>query len=249
MENLKITGRRILLVTAHPDDESLWFYAGIKDLAKTNSLDLLCLTYNHDTERGKELLGTINNLNLTVFFGNLDDRGIKNYLSGVYPTIQKLIDNSFIINPNETYDIILTHPPHGGEKPHPHHIQAFIACLMLSSKYKLMFAFFSERKVDILKVNEHLLRLSKPKVLFFFMGYLFNMIKAGDFTIFFRELLLILKSFPMVKDHWNFRELKFYPEPAEKKLALINYNSQIDVLERYKSFVFSDVEYLYFEDG
>ncbi|CAG5123363.1 unnamed protein product [Candidula unifasciata] len=53
-------GRKVLLVTAHPDDECMFFSPAILELSHSNSVHILCVTtgnyYGLGTERKKEIL-------------------------------------------------------------------------------------------------------------------------------------------------------------------------------------------------
>lgn len=107
--------KKILIVTAHPDDETLWF----SSVALRNTADLICVTcgYNSETrkkrkrelEMAAKLLG-LNSLTILnyddVFMHRIDISRLEKDLS---PYVKK------------KYSAVYTHGPYGDTNEHYHH--------------------------------------------------------------------------------------------------------------------------------
>ena len=77
MRNIQAISRsKILVVVAHPDDETLWFFQSIQQLKENNDVIILCMTYAAVSPRGKELLAVAEKYGLKVIFGHCEDTGI-----------------------------------------------------------------------------------------------------------------------------------------------------------------------------
>lgn len=130
--------KKILVVVAHPDDESLYFYGGLRELASCNEVTVLSVTYDHMSVRGKELEAACAHLGVKISFLGVEDPGMFVPLRGAKSALVRFLDL------NGPYHTIITHPPHGGEKPHPHHLQIFWLACAESRRRGMKFGFFSE---------------------------------------------------------------------------------------------------------
>lgn len=133
-----IKDKKILLVVAHPDDETLWFYQSMNELKQHNIVEILCLTYSAVTLRGRELLALGKSLDVKIHFGHCKDLGMNRLLDAVEYGVLKSLSRS-------NFDLLITHPPHGGERPHPHHIQSYVAVKKICRRLEKQFGFFSEQ--------------------------------------------------------------------------------------------------------
>lgn len=231
----------VLIVTSHPDDETLWFFGGIKKLSKNYDIEVLCLTHKRDSERASELLRATQNLNVKISFAELSDNGFYTLLSGVHKAIYEKIEK-------DQYSFIITHPPHGGEKPHPHHIQSFYTCRRLAGKKNIRFGFFSETLMPNTDTDSNTLEITFFQEVIFLRTYfkyliLYRNSGFGWSLEIFYELLRLGSSFFRKR---NFSLFKFFPNLEYKIKALNKFESQLQFIKQYKSFA-SDTEFLYIE--
>lgn len=237
---------RLLLVIAHPDDEMLWFFGGLKKLSEQHDITLYCLTYDENTIRGKELMTAASTLNLKCRFGNLEDTGITNCLHNLRSTFKEFLDACLFETP---FDIIITHPIHGGEKPHLHHIQAFYAVRSECRIRNIAFGFFSERRLPLVEITKSEFKLTS-QFMFSFDLFYFKLLlgssksKSKKFTEIACHIGESLKY--LFKKNQLFILNRFFIRPTEKINILHNYPSQIHHLLKYRS-VYDSVEYLYLE--
>lgn len=234
---MRIENQRILIVVAHPDDEVLWFYAGIESLKKNNQLEILCLTHSANSIRGRELIsfGSLYQINIT--FANLNDSGINRLLVDVCPII-----NDFL---NKTkYGLAITHPPHGGEKPHPHHIQAHFALKKMCRKLNVKFAFFSEYNLhcQVILGNVCQLSMKNKKIIFHRIKYSYLFLRRENFL---NKFFYFYKSaLSLFLDYSTYEINEFNSNIEDKKKALSLYKSQENVLSSYNSY-YRTREYLF----
>lgn len=237
----KIKNKKILFVCAHPDDETLWAFQTLQCLKINNQLIILCMTYSENSDRGLELLALASQYDLKIKFGNCEDTGIDRLL--IDSQMRLALGHIFS---GFQFDLVLTHPPHGGEKPHPHHIQIYKSVKRWSKTDSRHFGFFSERKIMSSFGSDN-------KYTFKDKLYLFRQI--------IRSVCLMKKS--PLNSKWKFFYSLFYDilldtqiykgfETAvntfEKKKALSNFESQLSFLNEYSS-ASSEFEYLYIENA
>ncbi|RUS85635.1 hypothetical protein EGW08_006581, partial [Elysia chlorotica] len=90
---VEFTGKRILILTAHPDDECMFFSPAIIQLCKTSEVFILCTTsgdyYKQGELRKKELLESCRIL------------GVADH------NVQVLDNSAFLDGPNENWDFVL----------------------------------------------------------------------------------------------------------------------------------------------
>ena len=235
---------RTLLVVAHPDDEVLWFLGGIKEISEITEMELFCLTYTEDSERGIELKNACRDLKIKIFFGGCSDPGISRCISNVRESVSSFIN---LRTEKSKFEMIITHPFHGGEKPHPHHIQLFHAVRSICAEKKSTFGFFSERLLPIPQVSKNQYKFSnlfEVKLALEHLGFLICK-RAGLIGTVKVASMLVSDWFKRTKNQ-IFAVQTFYVEPEEKKKVLANYKSQEEFLKNYKTPT-QTIEYLYLE--
>ncbi|MEY4615196.1 MAG: GlcNAc-PI de-N-acetylase [Pseudomonadota bacterium] len=233
----------ILLVVAHPDDESLWFYEGLKFLSKIHKIEILCLTYSADSPRGQELQMAIRDLNVKLSFAEIEDSGFSNYLPNLARKLETVLDSG---SKGQQFDLAITHPFHGGEKPHPHHIQAFYTLAGLCLKRGLLFGFFCEQELKTTD-SKSCFVLSKKWWLYSMAPYLWKMFRNissqrylyRDFCYNVKNLVLFLFS-----SSPKFDIISFRVRGDDKKRALSQHRSQLIYLSGYHS-INNQLEFLY----
>lgn len=237
---------KIALVVSHPDDEVLWFYGGLQSLSAKHDISILCLTFKADSHRGLELLNAVSRFKVKCFFGNLIDSGFNNCISNINSALEKfLADNSLA----KSFDLMITHPYHGGEKPHPHHIQTFHAVKHLSKRKKIAFGFFSEK---VLPLDE--LGYSKYKLSFKLRWHhnfaLLKLLLKSSLKNkgLLPEILRTAKAITtdLILGENIFILTQFYVNSEEKIRTLQLYQSQICHLMKYNS-IYKSEEYLYID--
>lgn len=235
----EIKQKKILLVVAHPDDETLWFFQSIQKLKAYNEILVFCLTYAAASKRGEELSKTAEKLDFKVIFGHCEDTGIDHFLkpNELRQAFTKILSK-------HTFDLVITHPPHGGEKPHPHHIQLHFMAKELCQFYNIQFGFFSEQK---------LLDLTTKKRLFHFnmnnKKYVCNRITQGFLQISNKKGIFFyyLKSiFSIILNYHKYNGFEATVDLNDKHSALANFESQQEVLKSYNTF-YKKSEFLYVE--
>lgn len=234
---MKIKNQRILIVVAHPDDEVLWFYGGIEALKRNNVLEILCLTYSANSQRGKELISFGKDCNIPIIFANLNDFGINKLLSKVSSTISNVLDRT-------KYDLAITHPPHGGEKPHPHHIQAHFSLKKECRRKNVNFAFFSEYSLHCQYIIGNICQFPKKskKYIYGRLKLSYGLLKRENFI---GKLLFFVKSASnLIFDYSKYELNEFSSDLEEKQKILSLYESQIDILKSYNSY-YRTREYLF----
>lgn len=233
--------QNILVLIAHPADETLYLYEGIKQLSIENFVDILCLTYSSNSIRGRELQQAMRNLNVNVTFRNISDKGIHTMLLNIESHIASALST-------KKYSILITYPPHGSEKSHPHHIQCFHIARRLSSRLHLRFGFFSEKKVNLVKIKPDTYKFNFLKNFHYLLKYAFLNMKISRFPL--KSLLEVRSEFHFLirnifRSHQYFL-LTYYPKHFEKQSTIGLYMSQINSLIEMKTYL-SPVEYLYLE--
>ncbi len=232
----------ILVVVAHPDDECLYFFGGLKELAKNARVTVLSATYCCDSHRAKELRSVCLALGVECAFLEIEDLGFWSVL----PNLSDCFNNYMARN---SFDMIITHPPHGGEKPHPHHLQIFLMSFVFCLKNKFKFGFFSETGTSFCSRahQKNLFKLKMLPLLFLYSIKTFYHLSWYYKWRWFRSFGKPLLSLPL--RHF-FQSVLFHRQKIEfaneeKRKVLKMYSSQKSVLESYKSFS-SGHEFLFF---
>lgn len=232
-----INNKNILIVVAHPDDETLWFFQSTQVLKQNNRIQIFCMTHAAVSKRGKELQSMADAFGLKVLFGHCEDTGFNKYLKS------KEVEQAFIkIFSRQKFDLVITHPPHGGEKPHPHHIQIYLEVKKFSKFHNFKFCFFSEQKL-LGKFNQdscYFFNYDNKKYISVRLIESFGLINKDQHRFLF--------LFSVLKDIWfNFdRYIGFETQVDlnEKQKALLKFSSQEEVLKSYNAF-YKKYEYLF----
>ncbi len=133
------------MVTAHPDDESLWVGGILSSLSKMPNIDisLICITGANHPFRKQELSAAMNQASVTswaVMELDIPTRGgislnqpVAHYLKGLDTLQIKEAD----------IDLIITHSPYGDEHEHIQHSQLFHELYSRCNNTGVPFSFFS----------------------------------------------------------------------------------------------------------
>lgn len=240
MQSLQdICRKKILIIVAHPDDETLWCFQSIQLLKERNDVLILCMTYAAVSKRGKELQAVADKYGLKVAFGHCEDTGINKLLRS------SELKRAFIkIFSKYRFDFVITHPPHGGEKPHPHHLQVYLATKEFSKYHNYSFGFFSERK--LLQKREpgftYFLNFKNKKFIIhrIIQGYKL-MAEEGH-----RLGFIMSMFFDLLFTRGKFYGFEITVDLKLKQEALKEYSSQEEILKTYNSF-YKKSEYLFLE--
>lgn len=233
----QVSRKRILFAVAHPDDETLWLYQCIQMLKVKNQVAIFCATYSESSSRGRELLNVADRFGFQVFFGGVKDPGIGDLLNQV-----ELESSVLDFLSTQQFDWVITHPPHGGEKPHPHHIQLYqILKGLLGHQFKVL-GFYSEKKLfdgpgsfcD--SFFDLTLKIS-------FSGLMFKglfLLSPGN-----RQFVRYLKMIrDILYDSELYRQFVLNVDESNKQEALQMFESQIHYLQKYR-FYHQQQEFLY----
>jgi LmbE family N-acetylglucosaminyl deacetylase len=235
----EIQNKKIFIFVAHPDDETLWFFQSIKTLNQLNEITIFCATQTNNSARAKELLHASKKMDVQVIFGNCEDTSINGLLKP--EELSRSLEN---IVSKYKFDILITHPPHGGEKPHPHHIQLFLMAKKYSRRFPVRFGFFSERIILTQRnQKEYYFSLSDKKFLIQKIFQSYRLLTQEKRKIFYLRKA-VLNAFFNTHHYTGF---EVAVNMKEKHLALNEFKSQKDVLQNYKSY-YNEHEYLFLED-
>jgi LmbE family N-acetylglucosaminyl deacetylase len=164
------------------------------------------------------------------------DTGMNNLLN------EKEIQQAFIkIFSKYKFDLAITHPPHGGEKPHPHHIQIYSLTKKFCQYHNCQFGFFAEQKLLFLDSNnKYVFNFKKRKYIFFRIFQSYMLIRNNSGSL----LYLLTLFFDIWTQMGSFFGYETAVDLAYKQNALLEYMSQSDVLKSYNAY-YKKKEYLF----
>ncbi len=230
MQRLReIKNKKILIIVAHPDDETLWFFQSMQQLKTNNEVTVFCLTHAAVSKRGKELSQVIDQLGLKVVFGHCEDTGIDHFLK-----MSELRQAFIKVFSKYKADIAITHPPHGGEKPHPHHIQLYKMSKEFCRFYSVQFGFFSEQKLlaESNTSQEYFFSFKKKKYVFYRLLQGYRLLNEEE-----QKLTFYLSTvFSILFDFKAYAAFEVAVNLEAKQSALANFESQQDILKSYNAF-------------
>lgn len=143
---IKKNTKTAAVITAHPDDETLW--AGGTILQKTDwNWFIVCLSRSQDVDRGKRFKKALKRLNASGVMGNMNDS------TDLKPICEAEVENAILaLMPRKHFNIILSHNPKGEYTRHLRHEEAGKAVIKLWQAGKiftevlLVFAYDDENK-------------------------------------------------------------------------------------------------------
>lgn len=234
--------KRILVVVAHPDDECLYFYGGLKSLSEFSHITVLSATYSRWSHRARELRSACDLMKIRCQFLEIPDFGFDSLLPNLEQRFEAFVQK-------QNYDMIITHPPHGGEKAHPHHLQVFLMSLVFSLKKNLKFGFFSECHTSLCEnmKSDFLFKLKALPLFLLYTIQTFFLLRWKFKLLWLQELgsNFFIAAIRTIFRGLVFRRFEIETSLVEKKKVLQKYSSQKSVLQSYKSSS-SDREYLFF---
>jgi len=155
--------KEILIIVAHPDDETIWV-GGTLLIAKSNKT-IISLCRKKDKDRAPKFKKACKVLNAKSYISDLDDAE-----EGYYKKISSndIIKRILKITKNKKYDYVFTHG-NNGEYGHIRHIEVHNAVMemlrkkFLSAKKTFFFAYIRKGKLCYIASNaDKLIRLKQP---------------------------------------------------------------------------------------
>jgi LmbE family N-acetylglucosaminyl deacetylase len=157
--------KEILVIVAHPDDETIWMGGTL--LKSKDSKTILSLCRKNDKDRAPKFKKVCRLLKAKTHISDLDDAE-----EGYYKDIsaQDIIKRILKIAKNKKYDFLYTHGENG-EYKHIRHIEIHKAVnemlqkKLLSAKEVFFFSYLREENEKFCNINpnaDKLIRLEKP---------------------------------------------------------------------------------------
>jgi LmbE family N-acetylglucosaminyl deacetylase len=134
-----LTGMKILMVTAHPDDEAIWGAASLTALCQQKLVEVRVICLWTACEPPGSISATVDKksdyLRETHFYNSCDVLGYGQSFICTDPYEDKLstetlkrglFDGLASLNKRiEDFDVVISHSYYGDERRHPHHIELF----------------------------------------------------------------------------------------------------------------------------
>ena len=178
----------ILVITAHPDDEVIWFGSTLYQLSKFKNINInvICLWSllekpgsmaavskgYIDIDRKEQFYNVCKFMNFSKYYLIYDNKNQELYKNENYNEMLESFNNAIIKINLEHIDLIITHSYYGDEKKHPGHIITHNFSKRYAKENNIPFSYFSTLQIPILnhvsmlnnyyrKKGLHLLNLSK----------------------------------------------------------------------------------------
>ena len=162
----------ILLITAHPDDELIWFGSTLYELSKFPNINIYCICFWGILEKPGSMKA------VTPGYKDIDRKNqfyevskamnFKNshiITETKYEVIQQNKQTDFVINEEffnalniigldkNNIDLLITHSFYGDERKHPHHIRMYDFFSKFTLTNNIPFSFFSILKIPNISHN------------------------------------------------------------------------------------------------
>jgi hypothetical protein len=235
-----MTKQNILVVVAHPDDETLWFYGGLKRLSQKFNVDILCLTLGGNSVRAREVVMATTHLAVNVIFGDLAVHKRSSLLCDLQvPVMEHIL--------KKPYKLIITHPPGGNLNSHPHYLQCFHVIRRIANRHKIRFGFFSESPQMSQLQGKYRFRFTSWDYAGQFFNYYLMHVSNGSIIENRKELLRELCfSARELFNRSQFYLFSFYPNMFRKKRSLTLFSPE-QKGPMQKRNLLDSTEYLYLQ--
>lgn len=132
--------KSLLVIVAHPDDESIWFGGILKRLCDRYRLHILSVTHAGDVVRETEFARACGLLEaIPHMFDCRDGGNVK--LPALGPKLDAFLTGKGLSH--ETVACVITHSPAGEEHSHPQHIQLHWQVAAWAGSRNMEFGFFA----------------------------------------------------------------------------------------------------------
>ena len=123
--------KSVAIIVAHPDDETLWTGGNIF-LHPEWDCFILCLSRCYDENRAPKFYTMLKSIKAIGVMGNLDDGPEQ------YPIENEIVEKYiFDLLPEKSFDLIITHHPHGEYTKHIRHNEVSKAVISLWATGKI----------------------------------------------------------------------------------------------------------------